>query len=152
MIVGDQPFLPGNWNQPPLHKKNPVNLYMAGTGTLANREEVMYVFPNTNSRTSRYHHCLHSSMKNGSFTELWYTGGFPAVIMAENANLQRGVVMSREYPQTRSAMMHSMEKNTDCTNRQVISGEQRGIETGKDFCKGLKYENHAEPGKDAAGN
>jgi hypothetical protein len=72
--------------------------------------------------------------------------------MAENAGLQRGVVMCREYPQTRSAGMHCWVRTTDCANRQVISGEQRGIETGKDFCQGLKYENHAEPGKDAAGN
>jgi hypothetical protein len=71
--------------------------------------------------------------------------------LAENVSLQRNVVMCREYPQTRSAKMH-MEKNTDCTNRQVISGEQRGIETGKDFCQGMKFENHPKSGKDAAGN
>ena len=72
--------------------------------------------------------------------------------MAEKVSLQRGVVMCREYPQTRSAPMQSMVRTTDCTTRQAISGEQKGIETGTDFCQGMNYENHAEPKKDTAGN
>ena len=79
-------------------------------------------------------------MKNGHSQNYGTVGGFLAVTMAENASLQRDVVMCWGYPQTRSAMMHSMEKNTDCANRKVISGEQRGIETGKDFCLCMKYQ------------
>ena len=47
--------------------------------------------------------------------------------MAENASLQRGVVMCREYPQTRSAGEHFGERTTDCPNREVISREERGF-------------------------
>jgi hypothetical protein len=60
--------------------------------------------------------------------------------MAENASLQRGVGMCREYPQTRSAGRHFGKINPDCANRKVIIGEQRGIETGKDFYQSIKYQ------------
>jgi len=39
-----------------------------------------------------------------------------------------------------SAGRHFGERTTDCANRKVISGEQRGIETGKDFCLCMKYQ------------
>jgi len=79
-------------------------------------------------------------MKNGHSQNYGTVGGFLAVTMAENASLQRGVVMCREYPQTRSAGRHVEKKTTDCANRQVISGEERRIETGKDFCQCMKYQ------------
>jgi hypothetical protein len=60
--------------------------------------------------------------------------------IAENASPQRGVVMRGGYPQTRSAMRHFGKINPDCANRKVIIGEQRGIETGKDFYQGMKYQ------------
>jgi len=78
-------------------------------------------------------------------------GGFLSITMAGNASLQRGVLMCREYPQTRSAMVHFEKRTPDCANRMGISGEQRGIETGNDFCQGMKYENHPKSGKDTAG-
>jgi len=32
------------------------------------------------------------------------------------------------------------KKTIDCANTVVISGEQRGIETDKDFSQGMKYQ------------
>jgi hypothetical protein len=60
--------------------------------------------------------------------------------MAKNASLQRDVVTCGEYPQTRSAGRRFGERTADCANTLVISGEKRGIETGKDFCQGMKYQ------------
>jgi hypothetical protein len=80
-------------------------------------------------------------MKNGSFTELWYRGWISCYDHGRECKPAEG---SEDVPGISADPFlpggTPGKKTTDCANTLVISREQRGIETGKDFCQCMKYQ------------
>jgi hypothetical protein len=75
-----------------------------------------------------------------SFTELWYRGWISGCYYGRECKPAEGRIHVPGISADLFCRDALLEKTTDCANTRVISGEQRGIETGKDFYQGMKYQ------------